>query len=115
MDAMVKEWLTEKVNAIKNAPSCCAELKKVCEEWLEKQNLEATQKLIDELKADVQPIEMVIQFFQSETAANIFGKEQAQAILQHAQDVKAQGGKWCDCPACANGRVVLDHAEHLLK
>ena len=27
--------------------------------------------------------------------------------------VKAKGGKWCDCPACAPGREILDRKEEL--
>lgn len=26
---------------------------------------------------------------------------------------KAAGEKWCDCPACAAGKAVLDHKEEL--
>lgn len=31
----LRTYLTEQVNALKNAPSCCAEAKAVCAEWLE--------------------------------------------------------------------------------
>ena len=30
----LRTYLTEQVNALKNAPSCCAEAKAVCKEWL---------------------------------------------------------------------------------
>lgn len=46
----LRTYLTEQVNALKNAPSCCAEAKAVCAEWLEAvgtdKEAEMTKKLI---------------------------------------------------------------------
>ena len=39
--------------------------------------------------------------------------QQAAAYAAHAREVKAKGGKWCDCPACAPGREILDRKEEL--
>ena len=39
--------------------------------------------------------------------------KQAAAYAAHAREVKAKGGKWCDCPACAPGREILDRKEEL--
>jgi len=36
-------------------------------------------------------------------------------MLKKAQEVKAAGGDTCFCPACTNGKFVLDHQDLLLK
>ena len=59
-------------------------------------------------------IDGLIGFAGSEHAKHIFGEEGAQKLLAHAQEVKAAGGKYCDCPACAAGAVLLENRELLL-
>ena len=50
----LRTYLTEQVNALKNAPSCCAEAKAVCEEWLAAAGTEneeaATKSCLPKLK-----------------------------------------------------------------
>ena len=70
----------------------------------------ATAALLQEIREDVPPIEDVIAFFESPQGIQAFGPERAQAIASHAREVKARGGKWCDCPACAAGRKILESA-----
>ena len=36
-------------------------------------------------------------------------------MLKKGQEVKAAGGDTCFCPACTNGKFVLDHQDLLLK
>lgn len=66
-----------------------------------------------ELEADVLSIDDVLAFFESDAGEKTFGAEQAAAYAAHAREVKAKGGKWCDCPACAPGREILDRKEEL--
>lgn len=115
---MDKQAIKEKVQAIVAAPSCCAELKAVGEEWLaafgtagEKA---ASEKLIAELQADVLEVGQVLAFFASSEGQKLFGAEKAAEMAQHMKEVKAAGGKYCDCPACAPGRYILDHKDSLL-
>ena len=56
----------------------------------------------------------MIEFFESPQGIQIFGAERAKAMVAHAREVKAQGGKWCDCPACAAGLKILDNVSLLL-
>ena len=96
------------IDEIIAAPSCCAELKEVAKEWLEAPGeAEATKKLITELEEDVCTIDDTISFFESPTASGMFGEEKAKEILSHMKDVKAAGGAYCDCPACAAGAKIL--------
>ena len=115
---MTKAEITEKVKELVNAPSCCAELKEAANEWITAQGTDKekamSEKLIAELEADVQSIDDVIALFSSETGEKIVGKEAAANMTAHFKEVKAAGGKWCDCPACKPGRAILDNKDVLL-
>lgn len=114
---MMNEAIVEKVKALIAAPSCYAGLKKIAEEYIaalgSDREKEAGRKLVAELEADVQTIDDVLAFFESDAGEKTFGAEQAAAYAAHAREVKAKGGKWCDCPACAPGREILDRKEEL--
>ena len=85
----LRTYLTEQVNALKNAPSCCAEAKAVCAEWLEAagtdKEAEMTKKLIAEVEADIMPVEGLIAFAGSEAGVKVFGEEMAKNVLAHAE------------------------------
>ncbi len=104
----MRELITELINA----PSCCAELRELAEKWLADEGTEreagTTEKLITELKEDVLPIDEVIAFFASPQAAEIFEAEQLKAYQKHMAEIKAEGAKYCDCPACAAGYKILE-------
>ena len=75
------EAIIEKVKAIINAPSCCAEAKEAANKWLEAVNTEkqdeAAKALIEEIAADIIPIDGLIAFAGSEDGKKIFGEEKA--------------------------------------
>ena len=100
---MMNEAIVEKVKALIAAPSCYAGLKKIAEEYIaalgSDREKEAGRKLVAELEADVQTIDDVLAFFESDAGEKTFGAKQAAAYAAHAREVKAKGGKWCDCPA----------------
>lgn len=62
----------------------------------------------DELKADVCTIDEVIGLFTSAKGEELFGKDGAASMAEHAKEVKAQGSKYCDCSACAPGKELMD-------
>ena len=114
----MNEAIVEKVKALIAAPSCYAGLKKIAEEYIAAlggdREKEAGRKLVAELEADVLSIDdYVVSFFESYAWEKTFGAKQAAAYAAHAREVKAKGGKWCDCPACAQGREILDRKEEL--
>lgn len=115
---MTKAELQKNVQAVIDAPSCYEGLKKAAEDYLaavgKANEADAAKALVEELKADVQSIDEVIPFFESDEAKGIFGAETAAALLKQAHDVKANGGDTCFCDACANGKVILDNASVLL-
>ena len=71
------------------------------------------EALIAELEEDVTPIDGVIAFMGSDTAAGIFGPEGAAKMLAHMKEVKAAGGEYCDCGACSAGKKILDRRAEL--
>ena len=91
---------------------CYAPLKEAAEEWLRKVGEEgeelATEKLIPMLKDGVATVEEMIGLFGSEEGRKQFGEELADKIHAHAQDLKAAGERFCDCPACKTALSILE-------
>jgi hypothetical protein len=71
------------------------------------------KRFLQEIREDVCTIEDVTEFFESPQGAQVFGAEKAKELVEHAHEVKAKGGKWCFCPACAAGVKILDNASWL--
>ena len=115
---MTKEALLKHVDAVIAAPSCYAGLKKKAEAYRaavgKADEKNAAKALLAELKEDVQSIDAVIPFFASDKAKEIFGADTAASLLAQANEVKAKGGDTCFCPACSNGKTILDNASVLL-
>lgn len=87
-------------------------LKAACESWLAaagtEKEAEETKKLIAELEEDIIPVDGLIAFAASEAGVQVFGKEMAANIEAHGKELKAQGAKYCDCPACSAVAAILE-------
>lgn len=108
--------IREKINELISAPSCCAELKAAAQAYLaaaEEDKKSAAAALIAELEEDVMGIDDVIAFFSSDAAVAHFGAETAKNLLEGMKAHKAQGGKYCCCPACAAGAAILENRQLL--
>lgn len=118
MTLEIRDFVTEKVKAILAAESCCPELKEIGMEWIQAAGSDhenaATRALLHELEEDVNTIDDTIAFFASPAAAAMMGAETAQGMLARAREHKAAGGTHCFCPACANGKAILDMKDRLL-
>lgn len=103
--------ITQKVQEMISAPSCCAELREAGQAYLDAVGTEkeaaAKEALLAEVEEDIVPIDGLIAFAGSEMAAQVFG-DKAGAFLQHAKDLKADGAVYCDCPACAGALAVRE-------
>ena len=75
---------------------------------------EETRRYIEELEADIMPVDTLIAFAQSEQGAAYFGAETAAGIAAHAMEIKAAGALYCDCPACAAAAAILEKKAALL-
>lgn len=111
-------YVKEHTEALIAAPSCSAEAKAAAEKWLAAvgtaEEAEATKAYIAELEDDIMPIDTLIGFAGSEAGVGVFGAELAKNILAHAKEIKATGAAYCDCPACAACKAILDKKAELL-
>lgn len=80
--------IKEKVQEMIATPSCCAELKKAGQDWLNAlgtdQEASATTNLLAEIDEDIMPIDGLIAFASSEAGLQVFGKDRAASVLAHA-------------------------------
>ena len=115
-------WFTvyEKTKDLMAAHSCSAEAKAAAQAWLDAagtdKEAEETARYIEELEADIMPVDNLIAFAESEMGAKVFGGEEAaKGVAEHGRQIKAAGGKYCDCPACAAVAAILEKKEEMLK
>ncbi len=117
MTESTKKFVTEKLNEMINAFSCCAEAKTAAQNWLDgvgtERESELTKALIAELEEDIMPIDTLIVFAESDAGAKVFGEEHAKEVAAHAKEIKAAGAVYCDCPACAAAEAILAKKDEL--
>ena len=111
-------FVKEQTAALIAAPSCSAEAKAAAEKWLAAvgaaDEADATKAYVAELEADIMPIDGLISFAGSEAGVGVFGAEMAKNVLAHAEEIKAAGAEYCDCPACAACKAILEKKAELL-
>ena len=111
---MNKQELIETTKTLIAAPSCCQPLKAAAQAWLDAAGTAgekaAAEAFLKELKEDVCTIDDALGFFGSPKAAEYFGEEKAKELDAFAKQQKANGAKWCFCPACAEGAKLLESA-----
>lgn len=119
MNKEVLNDIIEKTRALILAPTCSSETKEAAQRWLDAVGTAAesaeTVKYIDELEEDIMPIDTLIGFARSQQGMAYFGEADAADIASHAEEIKAAGAKYCDCPACAIAAAILDRKQDMLK
>lgn len=119
MKKEVLDYVVEQTHALMDAHSCSAEARAAAQAWLDAvgtaSEADQTKKFIEELEADIMPIDNLIQFAGSDMGAKIFGAETAKNVEAHAKEIKAAGAKYCDCPACAAAAAILEKKDEVLK
>ncbi|MFR5586054.1 MAG: molecular chaperone Hsp90 [[Clostridium] scindens] len=118
MNKEVLDYVVEKTHELIDAPTCSSEAREAAKAWLDALGTDAeaaeTKKYIDELEADIMPIDTLISFAESEGGSQCFGADAAKNIAAHAKEIKAAGAKYCDCPACVAVAAILEKEESLL-
>lgn len=118
MDKTLLAYVEENTQKLLQAPSACAEIKAAAKTWLAAigtaDENDATAKYIADLESAIMPIDGLLAFAQSEMAQKIFGAEGAKGLQAHAQELKANGAAYCDCPACAACKAILDKKAELI-
>lgn len=64
-------------------------------------------EFIKQLKAGISSLDEVIDTFSKPEMKETVGEEAAEQIRAHAEAMKAEGKKFCDCPACTKAREIL--------
>ena len=117
MDRQILEYVTAKTHELMQAPTCSSETKAAAQAWLSAVGTaaekEQTGKYVEELEADIMPIDQLIGFAGSEAGIQYFGEAAAKGIVSHAEEIKANGARYCDCPACAAAEAILKKLEIL--
>lgn len=115
---MDKQTLIEKIKAMAAAPSCCPELTAAIQIYLDAvgtaKEKSAAENLIAEIEEDITDVDHLVAFAHSERAKEIFGAENAKNFAAHADELKANGAKYCDCGACAPAVEILQNKSILL-
>ena len=113
MDQNVLDQIVAKTRELMDAPTCSGETKEAAQKWLDAVGTGA-QKAHTKAEADIMPIDNLIGFAGSEAGAAYFGAEKAAQIVEHAEQIKAAGARYCDCPACAIVAQILEKKDALL-
>ena len=66
------------------------------------------------MEADIVTVDGLIAFAGSEAGEKVFGTEKAKEVAAHAEEIKAAGAKYCDCPACAAVEAILEKKDQIL-
>lgn len=118
MTEIQKNEIFSIIDRLVAVPYCCPELKDSANAWKAAACTEAEKvaavALIQELKEDVMDVDHTIEFFKSPNAAKYFGPEIAAQKLEGLLQHKANGGKYCNCDACACGAELLEREAILL-
>ncbi|MBS6643986.1 MAG: molecular chaperone Hsp90 [Clostridiaceae bacterium] len=118
MKKEVLDFVVEKTHELIDAHTCSPETRAAAQAWLAAVGTDheaaETKKYIDELEADIMPIDQLIAFAESEAGAQVFGADVAPNVAAHAKEIKAAGAKFCDCPACAAVEAILEKKAEIL-
>ncbi len=117
MTEEIKNYVIEQTHALINAGSVCKEAKTVAEKWLSAlgtpDEKAETERYLQELKEDLETIDELLAFVHSPLCEQIFG-DKAQGFIDHAEQLKKEGAKYCDCPACTACANILSKESEIL-
>lgn len=115
---MTKEILADSAREMIAAPMCHPDLKAAGSAWLYELGKDgekvAAENLIEEIKQCLTTVDNLVAFAHSENAAKLFGEDGAKKFAAHADDLKANGVKYCDCAACTPALEILNNKEVIL-
>ena len=115
MDKELFDFIAERAGILATADSAKQETKDAAAAWQEAVAAEgadveaATTKFVNFLEGRPTTIDGLIGFLQN-AGAQVFGEDAAKQALEGALAHKAQGGKYCTCPACTAASQILGKA-----
>ena len=97
---------------------CWEPMREAAVKWLEAVGTDseddAKANLIPLLVDSVATVDEILEMFKSDEIRAQFG-DMAEPILSHTKQLKANGEKYCDCPACMKARGILADLGNELK
>ena len=117
---MLRNYRKEGIINEKRSNGLCSRENTAAQAWLDavgtEREAEETKKYIEELEADIMPVDNLIAFAESEMGAKVFGgAEAAKGVAEHGKAIKAAGAKYCDCPACAAVEAILEKKDEMME
>ena len=89
---------------------CYEGLRAAAQNWLDALGTDKESEAAESYKAmlaeSISPIDDVIALFGSDVMTGKMPAEVIKHIHDHAVEVKANGGVWCDCPACSKALEI---------
>lgn len=110
---MIKQELLEEIKKLIAAPMCNPELRAKAEAYLKAQDKASADELIKALETYVNSLDESLGFIESEAGKKVFGEQQAAEMAEFCRKRKAEGEKFCTCPACQAGSKVYAQKESL--
>ena len=108
---MDKNLIVEEVKKIIAAPSCYAELKNACEDWINSIGKSDEDEKLNILKENMldckSSIDDCIMFLKSDMGKQIYG-DKRDDVLNDAEKRKGEGEDTCVCAACQGCKKVLN-------
>ena len=83
------------------------------EAYLKDQDKASADALVKILAEEVCTIDELIGLCESEAGRKFFGAEKAAGMAEAAKKSKADGGKYCLCPACQAGGAIYENKDAL--
>lgn len=114
---MIEQKTTDKMNELLGG-HCWEPMKEAAQKWLASIGTDdedkEKEKLMPLLKNSIATTEEVIYLFSNDEMRAKFG-DMGDVILSHAKDMKAQGEKYCDCPACTKAKEIYEELGGVLE
>ena len=111
MDKQTVTDVMQKTRELMDAPTCSREAGEAARRWLEavgtESEKEETRRYIEELEADIMPVDTLIAFAQSEQGAAYFGAETAPGMAAHAMEIQAAAQAAHAHPTAPAARLLI--------
>ena len=110
---MTKQELLDEVKKLIAAPMCNPELRAKAEAYLKAQDKASADEFIKALEAHVNSLDETLGFAESDMGKEVFGEKAAAETAELCRKRKAEGEKFCICPACQAGSKIYASKENL--
>lgn len=112
MTEELRHFVTEETKKLLAAPSVGKNAKDAAKEWLAaagtKDEESATKAYVEKLAQSITTIDELDAFAHSADAVKYMGEAAAKGLIAHAEEIRKQGARYCDCPACAACGSILE-------